>query len=72
MLQDRFVVEVGKRVVGLAIRTAGGFRFFATDPSFADMEAELFPRARTLIDKAESHHGQRRQPRLYGPFTSER
>lgn len=52
MSQDRFVVEVRKRVVGLAVKTAGGFRFFASDPRYADMEAELFPRARTLIDRA--------------------
>ena len=45
---DRFVVEADKKVVGLAIRVPGGFRFIATDPAFRSVDRKVFRRARTL------------------------
>ena len=48
---DRFVVEADKKVVGLAIRVRGGFRFIASDPAFRSMDRKVFRRARTLASK---------------------
>lgn len=49
---DRFVVEAGHRVVGIAIRVPGGFQFVCSDPDFRTMDSKIFPRARTLTSRA--------------------
>lgn len=48
MTSDRFVIEADRRVVGVAVRVAGGFRFFASDPDFAALEGKTFARARSI------------------------
>jgi len=45
---DRFAVEADRKVVGIAIRVPGGFRFFSSDPDFHPMDRRIFPRARAL------------------------
>lgn len=45
---DRFVVESNKRVVGIAVRVPGGFRFVCSDPDFRSMDSKVFPRAKAL------------------------
>jgi len=45
---ERFVVEANRRVVGIAVRVAGGFRFFSSDPDYAGLEAQTFPRVRAI------------------------
>lgn len=45
---DRFVVEADKKVVGIAIRVPGGFRFVCSDPDFSSMDSRVFPHARAL------------------------
>ncbi len=45
---DRFVVEADRKVVGIAIRVPGGFRFVCSDPDFQEMDSRIFPRARAL------------------------
>lgn len=61
---DRFVVEADRRVVGVAVRGPGGFRFFSSDPAYRDLEGRTFPRARALahsaakIRRAERARGQ--------------
>ena len=45
---DRFVVEADKRVVGIAVRVPGGFKFFASDTAFLEVEARIFPRAKVM------------------------
>jgi len=45
---DRFVVEANRRVVGIAIRVRGGFRFVCSDPAFRSVDNRIFPRARSL------------------------
>ena len=45
---DRFVVEADKKVVGIAIRVPGGFRFVASDPAYRSADRKVFRRARTL------------------------
>lgn len=47
-MSDRFVVGADRRVVGLAVRVPGGFKFFSSDPDFEEIEAETFPRARSM------------------------
>jgi hypothetical protein len=48
---DRFVVEAERRVVGIAIRVPGGFRFVASDPEFYAVDRKVFPRARLLVSR---------------------
>jgi hypothetical protein len=48
---DRFVVEAERRVVGIAIRVPGGFRFVASDPDFYAVDRKVFPRARVLVNR---------------------
>lgn len=47
MLQ-RFVVAADKKVVGVAVRVRGGFRFFCSDPEFQSIDNRIYPRARAL------------------------
>jgi len=51
MSGDRFVVEADRKVVGIAVKDRGGFRFFASDKDYQDLDQALFPRARTLANK---------------------
>ena len=48
MMSDRFVVEADRKVVGIAVRVAGGFRFFSSDPDFIALEGKTFARARSV------------------------
>ena len=47
-LAERFVVEANRRVVGIAVRVRGGFKFFASDAAFIEAEGGIFPRARSM------------------------
>jgi hypothetical protein len=48
-VQDRFVVAAGRKVVGVAVRVRGGYRFFCSDPQFWSVDSRVFPRARALV-----------------------
>ncbi len=48
---DRFVVEVEKKVVGIAIRVRGGFRFVCSDPDFNSLDRQVFPRTKVLASR---------------------
>jgi hypothetical protein len=48
-MSDRFLVEFDRRAVGVAVRVAGGFRFFASDLDFGALEGRIFPRVRSLM-----------------------
>ena len=48
---DRFVVEAERRVVGIAVRVPGGFRFVASDPDFRSVDRKVFRRARLLVSR---------------------
>jgi hypothetical protein len=41
-MHDFFAVETADRSAGLAIRVGGDFRFYATDPAFAALEARRY------------------------------
>jgi hypothetical protein len=62
-MSDRFVVEADRQVVGLGVRVPGGFRFFASDPAFASLEAKTFRRARTMARRVAQFARSRRRPR---------
>lgn len=51
MSGDRFVVEADRRVVGVAVRVPGGFKFFSSDPDYLELEATTFPRARAMAQR---------------------
>lgn len=58
MLSDRFVVEADRRTVGVAVKVKGGYRFFASDPSFFSLEGIVFPGAKSMSERvAEVAHG---------------
>ena len=47
-MSDHFVVEAGRRVVGLAVRSPGGYKFFSSDEAYSHLEGRTFARARSL------------------------
>jgi len=50
-MQDRFVVEANRKVVGIGVRVPGGFRFFSSDPAYLPLEGRTFAKARNLASK---------------------
>ena len=48
-MSDRFVVEADRRIVGVAVRAQGGYRFFSSEPAFFEFEGKTFARARQLL-----------------------
>ena len=60
---DRFVVEADRRVVGIAVRVPGGFKFFASEADFSEAAGRIFPgakaRARVFADIARRRRGGR-------------
>lgn len=52
-MSDRFVIEADRGVVGVAVRGAGGFRFFTSNPHFKSLEGKIFRRARLLRARVE-------------------
>lgn len=47
-MSDRFVVEANRQTVGVAVRVAGGYQFFSSDPAFQALEGRVFPRFRSI------------------------
>jgi len=47
-MSESFVVEANRKVVGVAVRCRGGFRFFASDPVYRRLERRVFRHARSL------------------------
>src|ERR671920_721281 len=48
MNSQRFTVEFDRRTVGIAVRVAGGFMFYAADQRFQEMDGRTFHRARAI------------------------
>ena len=48
MTMQRFAVEFKRRTVGIAVRLAGGFVFYASDKDFEEMDGRTFARARAI------------------------
>lgn len=64
---DRFVVEADKKVVGIAMRVPGGFRFFSSDPDFRSLDSKIFRRARELVSRVAEFARARRPKRMSAP-----
>lgn len=47
---DRFVVEANRKIVGIAIRVPGGYKFVCSDADFRTMDRKVFPRAKSLAN----------------------
>jgi hypothetical protein len=41
-------VEADRKVVGVAVRAPGGFKFFSSEPAYFALEGHTFPRWRAL------------------------
>jgi hypothetical protein len=50
MMSDRFVIEADRRVVGVAVRSPGGFKFFSSDRAFGRLNGRTFTRVRALTN----------------------
>lgn len=50
MSSRHFLIEANRRVVGLAVRVRGGFRFIASDARFRALEGQTFRRVK-MIDR---------------------
>ena len=48
MSMQRFAIELKRRTVGIAVRLAGGFVFYASDQAFEEMDGRTFARAREI------------------------
>ena len=48
MTMQRFAVEFKRRTVGVAVRLAGGFVFYASDKAFEEMDGQTFGKARAI------------------------
>lgn len=70
-MSDRFLVEFERRAVGVAVRVAGGFRFFASDPQFGGLEGRIFPRVRSLMGQVtRAGRTKRRRSRPLSPLSA--
>ena len=45
---NNFAIECGRKVVGVAVRVRGGFRFFCSDPRFQSLDLQQFRRLKHL------------------------
>ena len=50
---QRFAVEFGRRVVGIAVRISGGFVFYSSDRRFDQLNGQQFPRAKTIFQRLQ-------------------
>lgn len=51
-MSERFVVEADRKVVGVAVRCPGGYRFYASEDGFFPLENRSFPSVRALTSAA--------------------
>jgi hypothetical protein len=51
MINQRFVVQLDWRTVGVAVRVPGGFIFYSSDSAFDEMDGRIFTRARAIERK---------------------
>jgi len=48
MSTESFVIEVGRQVVGIAVREQGDFRFYSSQPDFVPLERASYRRLRDI------------------------
>ena len=68
-MSERFVVEADRRVVGVAVRGPGGFRFFSSDAAYLPLEGRIFARAKALSNAVTKMARKRRTQRRASLFT---
>jgi hypothetical protein len=44
-----FAVQARHRIIGVAVRCAGGFRVFSSDSAYRKLEDRIFPNARAVV-----------------------
>ena len=66
-MSERFVVEADRRVVGVAVRDVGGFRFYSANPDYLCLEGRTFARAKTLARSVARIARHRRRGEEAGP-----
>lgn len=68
---QRFAVELKRRTVGIAVRLAGGFVFYASDKAFQELNGRTFARAREIehqLKKIAKRQEQERRQFQVGPL----
>ena len=63
MSLQRFIVEFKRRTVGIAVRVAGGFVFYASDKDFEEIDGRTFARARAIERQLKKIAKRREQKR---------
>lgn len=53
-MSERFTVEVDRHIVGIAVRSDQGFRFFACDPDYLPLEQRRFRYAQDVERSASN------------------
>jgi hypothetical protein len=66
-MSNGIAVEVDRRVVGVAVRVPGGFKFFSSDPAFSPLEAKVFRRVESICRRLAQLGRSRRRGRGFGP-----
>ena len=61
LMSTGFAVEVDRRVVGVAVRVPGGFKFFSSHPDFSPFEARHFRTGRAIGRRLAELARKRRQ-----------
>lgn len=62
-MTQRFAVQFDRNTVGIAVRIAGGFIFYASDRDFDAMDGRIFARARAIERELEKVAGRRKRAR---------
>ena len=66
-MSDRFAVEADRKVVGVAVRAPGGFRFFSSEPAYFALEGRTFRGARALAQSVTRFARKLRRQRVNEP-----
>lgn len=51
-MSEAFVIQIGHRTVGIAVRHESDFRFYSSDPEFFALEQQSFHRLRQIEQAA--------------------
>lgn len=62
MFNQRFVVQLDRRTVGIAVRVPGGLIFYASDDDFEEMDGCIFKRARAIERQLIKVAGKQQRP----------
>jgi hypothetical protein len=68
IMSERFVVEADRRIIGVAVRGPGGFRFFSSDAAYLPLEGRTFARAKALANAVTKMARTRRTQRRASRF----